>query len=66
MNDAALRDFHARCCSIVTPILRLIILGLSIDDVNWLVLSHEKASQAARFLYYPTLPPGSDYDLERS
>jgi isopenicillin N synthase-like dioxygenase len=63
-NDAALRDFHARCRSIDTRILRLIALGLSIEDVNWLVRSHEKASQSSRFLYYSTLPPGSDYDPE--
>lgn len=63
-NDAALRDFHARCRSIATRILRLIALGLSIEDVDWLVRSHEKASQSSRFLYYPTLPPDSDYDPE--
>ncbi|KFY11962.1 hypothetical protein V491_06977 [Pseudogymnoascus sp. VKM F-3775] len=63
-NDAALRDFHARCRRIATRILRLIALGLSIDDVDWLVRSHEKASQSARFLYYPSLPSDSDYDPE--
>lgn len=61
-NDAALRDFHARCRRIATRILRLIALGLSIEDVDWLVRSHEKASQTSRLLYYPALPPNSDYD----
>ena len=63
-NDAALRDFHARCRSVATRILRLIALGLAVDDVNWLVRSHERASQSSRFLYYPTLPHDSDYDPE--
>ncbi|KAJ9609148.1 hypothetical protein H2200_006919 [Cladophialophora chaetospira] len=63
-HDAALRDFHARCRSITTRILRLIALGLSIEDVNWLVRSHEGASSSTRFLYYPTLPPDSDYNPE--
>lgn len=61
-NDATLRDFHARCRRIATRILRLIALGLSIEDVDWLVRSHEKASQTSRLLYYPALPRNSDYD----
>ena len=61
-NDAALRDFHARCRKVATRVLRLIALGLEIEDVNWLVRSHEKASQASRLLYYPALPNDSDYD----
>lgn len=63
-HDAALRDFQARCRSIATRILRLIALGLSIEDVNWLVLSHEKAPQSSRFLYYPTISSDSDYEPE--
>lgn len=61
-KDAALRDFHARCRRIATRILRLIALGLSIDDADWLVRHHEKATQSARLLYYPSLPSDSDYD----
>lgn len=63
-KDADLRDFHARCRRIADRILRLIAMGLEIEDVNWLARSHEKASQACRLLYYPTLPPNSDYDHE--
>lgn len=61
-NDTALRDFHVRCRSIATRILRLIALGLEIEDVNWLVRPHENASQTSRLLYYPTLPSDSGYD----
>ncbi|KFY24965.1 hypothetical protein V493_04918 [Pseudogymnoascus sp. VKM F-4281 (FW-2241)] len=61
-NDAALRHFHASCRRIATRILRLIALGLSIDDADWLVRSHENSSQTSRFLYYPELPRDSDYD----
>lgn len=63
-HDAALRDFHIRCRRVATRVLRLIAMGLAIEDANWLVQSHEKASQSSRFLYYPTLPPDSDYDPE--
>jgi isopenicillin N synthase-like dioxygenase len=63
-NDAVLRDFHARCRRIANRLLRLIALGLSIEDADWLVRSHENAPQTLRFLYYPTVPPNSDYDQE--
>jgi hypothetical protein len=45
-------------------ILRLIALGLLVEDVNWLVRAHEKAPQSLHFLYYPTLPSESDYNPE--
>ncbi|KFY34745.1 hypothetical protein V494_06499 [Pseudogymnoascus sp. VKM F-4513 (FW-928)] len=61
-NDAALRDFHVRCRRIATRILRLIALGLSIEDTDWLVRSHKNSPQSSRFLYYPSLPSDSDYD----
>jgi isopenicillin N synthase-like dioxygenase len=63
-NDAALRDFQARCRRMAFRILRLIALGLGIEDVNWLVRCHENAMHSARFLYYPTLSPDTDYKPE--
>jgi isopenicillin N synthase-like dioxygenase len=61
-NNAILRDFHARCRNMATRILRLIALGLAIEDVDWLARCHESGSYSSRFLYYPTLPPESGYD----
>lgn len=63
-KDAMLRDFHARCRGLATRILRLIALGLSIPDVDWLARTHEGSPNTARFLYYPALPPDTDYNPE--
>ncbi|EOO01060.1 putative oxidoreductase protein [Phaeoacremonium minimum UCRPA7] len=63
-EDATLRDFHARCRGLATRILRLIALGLSISDVDWLARTHEGSPNTARFLYYPALPPDTDYNPE--
>ncbi|OAL38391.1 hypothetical protein AYO20_02450 [Fonsecaea nubica] len=63
--EAALRDFHARCRAMATRILRLIALGLGIDDdPDWFVRSHENSPYTVRMLYYPQLPPDSDYRAE--
>ncbi|OQV03580.1 hypothetical protein CLAIMM_08605 [Cladophialophora immunda] len=59
--DAALRDFHARCRAVATRVLRLIALGLGIEDADWFVKSHEKSPYTVRMLYYPQLPAGTDY-----
>ena len=63
-EQARLKDFHARCRSMATRILRLIAMGLEIEDVDWLARTHEQptAQQTTRFLYYPALPPDTDYD----
>jgi len=63
-EEAALRDFHARCRSMATRILRLIALGLSIPDVDWIARTHDNAPNTSRFLYYPTLPLDTDYNAE--
>ncbi|KAL6248511.1 hypothetical protein RBB50_004766 [Rhinocladiella similis] len=63
-NDQVLRDFHTRCRSMSTRILRLIAVGLDMEDVDWLVRFHDKAPQTSRFLHYPMLPHNSDYNPE--
>ncbi|KAJ9634988.1 hypothetical protein H2204_005943 [Knufia peltigerae] len=63
-NDQTLQDFHARCRSTATRVLRLIALGLEMEDVDWLVRFHDGAPQASRFLHYPMLPRDSDYNPE--
>lgn len=64
-TDAALRDFHARCRSMATRILRLIAMGLGIvDDADWFVRSHENSPYTVRMLYYPQLPSDTDYSAE--
>ncbi|BDD62323.1 hypothetical protein MPDQ_006740 [Monascus purpureus] len=63
-HDARLRDFHARCRRLSTRILRLLALGLEIEDPDWIARTHEQAPNTARFLFYPQLPPGTDYSQE--
>ncbi|KIV82180.1 hypothetical protein PV11_04308 [Exophiala sideris] len=63
-EDAALRDFHDRCRRVASRILRLIAMGLAIPDVDWISRTHDNAPNTSRFLYYPTLPPDTDYDPE--
>ncbi|KIY00776.1 uncharacterized protein Z520_03441 [Fonsecaea multimorphosa CBS 102226] len=65
--ETALRDFHARCRAIAARILRLIALGLDIQDPDWFLRSHDdphKSPYTVRMLYYPQLPPGTDYRAE--
>ncbi|OAP60157.1 hypothetical protein AYL99_05159 [Fonsecaea erecta] len=64
--DAALRDFHTRCRAMAARILRLIALGLGIEsDPDWFVRSHNhNAPYTVRLLYYPQLPPDTDYRAE--
>ena len=41
-------------------------MGLEIPDVNWLTSRHKPGSdQTARLLYYPSLPPTTDFDSEQ-
>lgn len=63
-EDTALRDFHARCRAMAARILRLFALGLGIQDVDWLTRLHGQEESSVRFLYYPSLPPDSDYDQQ--
>ncbi|EXJ63485.1 uncharacterized protein A1O5_11534 [Cladophialophora psammophila CBS 110553] len=62
--DAALRDFHARCRAMATRLLRLIAMGLGIEDANWFVPCHDHSPQTVRLLYYPQLPSNTDYNAE--
>ena len=60
-NEAALRDFHARCRRLAYRVLRLLAMGLGLPDANWLVKSHESSPFTSRFNYYPRLPADTDY-----
>jgi isopenicillin N synthase-like dioxygenase len=42
-------------------LLRLIALGLSLPDVDWIAGTHRDAPNTVRMLYYPTLPQDTDY-----
>ncbi|KAK6364746.1 uncharacterized protein PV06_06509 [Exophiala oligosperma] len=61
-EDAALRDFHTRCRNMATRLLRLIAMGLEIPDADWIARTHDNAPNTSRLLYYPALPPNSDYN----
>ncbi|KAI1609760.1 oxidoreductase [Exophiala viscosa] len=63
-EDAALRDFHDRCRKMSYRILRLIAMGLAIPDVDWIARTHDNAPNTSRLLWYPTLPPDTDFDPE--
>ena len=65
-QEEDLKDFHRRCRNMSDRILRLIAMGLEIPDVNWLTSRHKPGSeQNARLLYYPSLPPTTDFDSEQ-
>ena len=61
-NEIILQTFHSQCRNLTYRILRLLALGLDLPDVNWLVKSHERSPFTSRLLYYPKLPPDTDYN----
>lgn len=63
-EETLLREFHDRCQAMTIRLLRLLALGLSVEDVDWFTRSHIKAPNTARLLFYPALPPDSDYSKE--